>query len=384
LPAADIRGVASAGDLHGSAPAPLGSAGLIAALRRIGPIAGLGVLPVAFLAFYLGAAIAAHQVGVDYRLSFWPAGDAVLHGRSPYPPLDLRVLRHGEAYVYPPLVAIAVAPLSLLPAMAATVLVTAATALAIAGAVWVVGVRDWRCYGALCLLEPVLSCIQTAAITGFLALAIALAWRRRATGWTAPVLVAVVVAAKLFLFPLLVWVAVVRGLRSAAATAAGAAALVLAPWLCGFPGLSSYRQLLSLLTDVEGDRTMTPRAIAHALGAGWTLAGAIALGVAGALAVAAVVLARRPDGQRAALLLTLLAALAASPIVWVHYLVLLLVPIAIARPRISWLWAAPALVWLAGGQPSHPDLRFMLIGFASVALTGAATLRAGRVPVPAA
>ena len=33
--------------------------------------------------------------------------------------------------------------------------------------------------------------------------------------------------------------------------------------------------------------------------------------------------------------------LAASPIVWVHYFLLLLVPLALARPRLSLLWVVP-------------------------------------------
>jgi hypothetical protein len=38
--------------------------------------------------------------------------------------------------------------------------------------------------------------------------------------------------------------------------------------------------------------------------------------------------------------------LAFSPIVWLHYLVLLLVPLAIARPRFSAVWLLPLLLWL--------------------------------------
>ena len=37
----------------------------------------------------------------------------------------------------------------------------------------------------------------------------------------------------------------------------------------------------------------------------------------------------------------LAAALAASPIVWVHYFLLLLVPLALIRPRLSLLWFVP-------------------------------------------
>ena len=41
------------------------------------------------------------------------------------------------------------------------------------------------------------------------------------------------------------------------------------------------------------------------------------------------------------------ATLALSPIVWLHYLVLLLVPLAIMRPRFSAIWLLPVLLWVS-------------------------------------
>jgi hypothetical protein len=63
----------------------------------------------------------------------------------------------------------------------------------------------------------------------------------------------------------------------------------------------------------------------------------------------------RVEGDRRALTLTLAAGVVATPILWLHYLVLLVVPIALARPRLSALWFAPlaltifeALDWYRG------------------------------------
>jgi hypothetical protein len=47
------------------------------------------------------------------------------------------------------------------------------------------------------------------------------------------------------------------------------------------------------------------------------------------------------DRDVATLTLCLAAAFAASPIVWVHYFLLLLVPLALTRPRFSLLWFVP-------------------------------------------
>ena len=44
---------------------------------------------------------------------------------------------------------------------------------------FVLGVRDWRCYGLLLLWPPVISAVQTGNVTLWFALAAALAWRFR-------------------------------------------------------------------------------------------------------------------------------------------------------------------------------------------------------------
>ena len=56
--------------------------------------------------------------------------------------------------------------------------------------------------------------------------------------------------------------------------------------------------------------------------------------------------ARGPEGDRRALSVAVAGALLATPVLWLHYLVLLFVPIALARPRLSALWFAPLAFWL--------------------------------------
>ena len=91
--------------------------------------------------------------------------------------------------------------------------------------------------------------------------------------------------------------------------------------------------------------------------------------VGGALLVACVVFARRADDRRS-FTCAVAATLALSPIVWLHYLVVLLVPLAIARPRFSLIWLLPVLLWVSpkpgyaegsdvrsGGGGGHPARR---------------------------
>ena len=58
------------------------------------------------------------------------------------------------------------------------------------------------------------------------------------------------------------------------------------------------------------------------------------------------VFARRDDDARS-FTCAVAATLALSPIVWLHYLVVLLVPMAILRPRFSVLWLLPVLLWVS-------------------------------------
>jgi len=71
--------------------------------------------------------------------------------------------------------------------------------------------------------------------------------------------------------------------------------------------------------------------------------------------------------------LAVMAGIAASPIVWPHYLTLVFVPIALLSPRFSALWLVPLLAYLApteltGGQLANmlPYLAIELIVFVSL------------------
>jgi hypothetical protein len=62
------------------------------------------------------------------------------------------------------------------------------------------------------------------------------------------------------------------------------------------------------------------------------------------LALVALVVGRR-GRETTSVSLALLAAVIGSPILWPYYLAFLLVPLAIARPRFSGLWAMLPLLW---------------------------------------
>ena len=141
----------------------------------------------------------------DFR-PLYSAACAVLRGDSPYPALDDPLtassaptsIRHYRRSARSrralPLEAAGLVLMALL----------AATALAIP---FVLGVRDWRCYGLVFLWPPVLSAIQTGNVTLFLGLAAALAWRFRDRAPASAACIGLTLAAKFFLWPLVVWLA---------------------------------------------------------------------------------------------------------------------------------------------------------------------------------
>jgi hypothetical protein len=107
-------------------------------------------------------------------------------------------------------------------------------------------------------------------------------------------------------------------------------------------GLRRYPTTLHVLDKVERWKSYSPESLVVALGGGAGLAHAFAAGI-GILGAGAIVAARRDD--RRALSVAIFVALLASPILWLHYLVLLIVPIGLAAPTLAPLWALPVALW---------------------------------------
>ncbi len=93
-------------------------------------------------------------------------------------------------------------------------------------------------------------------------------------------------------------------------------------------------------------------------------------------------LARRGD-ERSAFLVAIAAALALSPIVWLHYFALLLVVVAVARPTLGLLWFVPlAMVVTPGSGEPTPFETAWTLGVAAAVV--ALALRQARAVEPVA
>ena len=301
------------------------------------------------------------RIGFDLRAGYLPAAEAVRDGVSPYadpddPTLDLR-----HTYVYPPQVAIGLVPLTWLPVDLAAFLVFLASVAALLGAVALVGVRDVRCYAAVLLWAPTWNSLDTLNVSSALALGVALLWRFRSTLWPLGATLGVMVSVKLFLWPMLVWVGLTRRPPAAILALVLGLGVTLASWAAiGFAGLADYPELLSRVDDQENYSIV---AIADELGIG-SVGLALAAIVGGALLVAAISSGRRGQEVRA-FTLAVAATLALSPVVWLHYLTLLIAPLGLARPRFSPLWLLPIVLWVSprdeNGEGLHPFVPMVVV-----------------------
>ena len=322
---------------------------------------------------------------------FLRAAEDIRAGESPYVDPTTVVEGAPAPYVYPPLLALALVPATLLPdevAGASPVAVVYSLLLVgcLAGALLVLGVHDWRCYPVALLYPPTLENVEYGAIGPILALLVALAWRSRNRVSGAAGAVGAALVLKVFLWPLVVWLAVTRRPRAAVAAAGVAVGLALLSWgAIGFAGLADYPALLRRLSDLEAENSYSALALFTAVDVPSPLARALVVTAAAALLVLAGRSARdesrnRRECDRRALTLVLAAGFVLTPILWLHYLVLLVVPIALARPRLSVLWFVPLtltvfelLDWYRGWP--RGDTKALLSVALVVGLVFAASLR---------
>jgi alpha-1,2-mannosyltransferase len=347
-------------------------------------------VPAIGVAFACYADLRSHNPLQDFGY-FRTAALAVVHGRSPYVHPSAAAFEHFDKFVYPPIAAILFAPFAALPSEAARVLMFVAGLAAILGALRILRVEDWRCYGLAVVSAPAINTLALGALTSFLLLGAALAWRYRDNALIAAAATAFTGVLKLFLWPIGVWLLATRRWRASAICASAALVLLLGGWaVIDFAGLRSYPATLHLLEQVEAPVSYSLVALLGLSGGAQT-AMTVAVSL---LAVAGVVVAARgAGGDRRAFALAVVVSLLTTPLVWLHYLLLLFVPIALYRPRLSGLWFVPLLLWATPATHSHGATWRIALALAVVAVVALRTVgssvrpalsRAGAVPRPAA
>jgi Glycosyltransferase family 87 len=292
-------------------------------------------------------------VGEPYDFAiFLQAGNDVLAGRNPYE-FSGSIEASRSPYAYPPVLAFLISPLAALPERAVRntfvpgALFSLVLLAATVGSLLLIGVSDWRCYPIALVSPLVAEPVEYGALGPVLLLLVALGWRYRDRSGVAGAALGGAAVLKLFLAPLVLWLAFTRRVRASLLAVAVAVGLALVSWAAiAFRGLSDYPHVLRRLNDVESDNSYSAYAVLRALDVPKPVTQAVVLACGIVLLVLAARAARAVvadplERDRRSLILTLAAALVLTPILWLHYLVLLLLPIGLTRPRLAPLWLVP-------------------------------------------
>jgi Glycosyltransferase family 87 len=278
----------------------------------------------------------------DFKGDLWLPGHMVREGLSPFADPDGSMLGSQSVYMPPPVLAFGV-PLSFLPLLAAGLLWAGVLAGCSAASLWLMGVRDWRCYVVALGGMLFLGSIVTSNAIPVTALLLAVAYRLRRHPVGAGLAVGAAVLVKPFAFPMVFW----RSRPQFAAAAATVLFATAAAWAAiGFRGLTSYPHLMSRLTEAQGSHGTSVYALAAQLGATQRTATVLALAVAGAVLIAG----------RGSFSAAILASLLASPIEWAGYSLLLYLVIATQSPRFSPRWLVgvcyvPTILYTGADRP---------------------------------
>jgi alpha-1,2-mannosyltransferase len=309
--------------------------------------------------------------GGDFDI-FRAAGNAVLHGRSPYVEPTRALLASNDRFVYPTPFALPFVPFAVMPERVAAALYLCSSITAVLIALRLLGVRDRRCYGVALVGIPAFGGFILGAVGPFLLLLLAIGWRYR-DRTVAGVPLALAAAAKLFVWPVLVWLVVTRRWRAAAAATVTLASVLLL-WLAIDPtGMRRYPETVHVLNEVERWKSYSPQSLMISIGLPVASADVLIAALAVAT-VAAIAVAARSRGEDRAFGVAVVGALVATPILWLHYLILLLVPIALVRPRLAPLWFLPLALWVSPHPESLGITWRIAIVLGAVAVVATATL----------
>ncbi len=341
-----------------------------------------GVVPVVFTTVVLLAASRHNYLAVDFHHHFWPAAYQVLHGVSPFPAAHAKI--NLGSFIYPAFAAVLLVPFALFSRAIGDPLFVVILAAALFFTLRLLRIRDWRCYGIVLAWAPVFHALHTANFTLLIAVALAAVWRVRGRPIAAGAIVGSVIALKVFMWPLVIWFLVAKRYRAAAWSIAFAAVITVASWgAVGFAEFTTYPRMVATFDRISAPATYTLVGAGVRLGLGQTAAEAVAWVVGLTCLAFAIALTRRNGLDARSFAAVVFAAILLSPIVWLHYFTLLLVPLAILRPRFGPLWMVPILFWPLRVGPAGPSLLSLplLIGSAVLLVLAARPSRAQKSPV---
>ena len=343
----------------GSRPAPVPRALLLATVA-----AGVAAL---FLGLAVSRFVGSSGYGFDFNCYFTGA-QRLVAGQNIYLPFNLDgPFQHGgpTQYVYAPPLAVLLGPVSTIPFGPAAFawLVLHLAALVAACALMPVA-RPIRLasFAVAAFSSPFLVDLNLGNVSVFVLLAAVVGWR-----WLDRPVAAIALAASMAVRPqmgvVLVWWLVRRQWRAAAwAVATGIFLIVLTLPFVGIGGYVDFLRVVRNMQVAGVPHNGSLESAALSLGLPPPLATvAFLLGVVAAVAAVAASLRRDPE---LSYVVTVSASLLVTPLLWGHYLVLLLVPAAfLAHRGRPWALALPLLGWLPDGAIALAAFAGLLLPF---------------------
>jgi hypothetical protein len=342
----------------------------------------VGAIAISVVAFAVVAYlnIRTTSFGFDFRGNPWDAARAVLHGHSPYAHMTTSYFRsHSNSYLLPPLFAELAVPLGALPFAVAFGLWTVMSVLAFAVALYLVGLRSLLCFALALLSFPLLDNLVLGQLSAFMAFGYALVWHYRDRRHLPGVVVASLIVLKLLAWPLLIWLAFSK--RGRAATTGVVTVLLLGAvsWsIVGFHGVPDLIRGLSIDARLAHSHSVTSvlvdLGLPHRVGV--AAAAAVGLLLAGWAARAAL---RGRDAL--AFAAATAAGIYASPLVHPHYLLLVVVALAIVQPQPTWAWLALLGLWFSTSEPPASAANLYAAFVVAVAVVGSTLWSSNRVDI---
>jgi len=282
---------------------------------------------------------------------FLRAGYAAVHAQQIYPSPRSPAVYSGSSFVYP---YFSVWPFMALAAMSAgssttlffCVCVCAVLVACLAGAKG----DPWPAMLTLCTAFTITG-LQLGALSPLLFVGAVFLWRLRDRPILFALLAAPVIACKLFLAPLLVWLLLAHRYRVFAYASASTLALLALSFALGPIGPAPYLQLLSQLGAHEAPSGFGLVGALMNVDLGSGAADAAAVAVALALLFAAHLHFRRTHDERVCFCAGIVAALILTPVLWSHYLILLSAMLLVLGARRRWFVILVLVSWVI--SPPH-------------------------------
>ncbi|HEX5825352.1 MAG TPA: glycosyltransferase family 87 protein [Candidatus Limnocylindrales bacterium] len=356
-----------------------------ALLRAALPIAAI-LSFIAVSGLIVMAAVSSGTLGFDFQ-AYHQAASRVLAGERLYDPSVQQTGGFGLFY-YPPPFVLTVLPLALLPVAAATWAWLAISVGMLVGGIALMPVRPtvrWLTMLLAGLSWPVAYALKLGQVGPLLLLLFAIGWRWLDRPVAVGVAGAVGAIVKIQPGLILVWAALTgRWAAAKIGIVAGLVAGILATIVLGGPSVwFDYLALLRNVSDpIATPHNFTPGAVVFQAGLPAGVATAVQA-ISSVLVVVVVLVAVVRTPASASYMATVIASQLLSPVLWDHYAMLLLLPVAWLLERGRW-WAVliPLVTSALTLVVTMPPVTYPVLFWLALLAVLAVGLREGRSPVP--